>query len=380
VSISYADALELALQAMRRGEDPESVVARWPEHADALRDDLRLRDSLQRYGATLPQAADAARTAASTRLMAQLQAGRTARIQAQSRPLPWYRRFGLPRLAAATAVVALALIAVGFFSLRGGGTNTAEAATLEGVVLDNTDGNLTIQTLDTLEQVTVPADAQVSTADGSRISLDGIQVGQVVQVNGLRRKGVVQAARIQRLADDVSKWCNDDSVPCQTLADKLNQAEQQCRDHPAICGAQIQRVTELRDRVAALAVLNNLKTRCQNREANACQAVVTFCEQHLDLCGGVVPQLPSQDGQGGSLRDRLNELQQQCDQRDTAACRRLQQFCDNNPGVCGNTTPASPDTAPNVTPDASSRSDSRPVTASPTREPRPTLTPVRRPR
>ncbi len=352
MSISYEDALDLAIESLRRGDDLESVIARWPEHGPALRDDLTAHASLRRYGSAMPQASDAARTAASTRLMAQLQAGRTARIEAQQRPVPWYRRFGLPRLIAATAVVVLALIAVGFFSLNGKGGTTAEAATLEGVVVDNTDGNLTIQTLDTLEQVTVPADTQVSTADGSPIALNGIQVGQVVTVNGLRRKGVVQAARIQRIADDVATWCNDDSARCQTLANSLNQAEQSCIAHPAACATQVQRVTELRTRVAGLAILSDLKTRCKNGESTACAAIVTYCQAHLDICGGQVPQAPAQDnGNSTNLRDRLKALQDACNGRDTAACRRVDQLCTNNPGLCKDVAPA-PDTAPSTGPAA----------------------------
>ncbi len=208
-------------------------------------------------------------------------------------------------------------------------------------MVDNADGSLTIQTLDTLEQVTVPAGTQVSTADGAPIALNGIQVGQVVTVNGLRRKGVVQAARIQRIADDVSTWCNDDSARCQTLSNSLNQAEQACIARPAACATQVQRVTDLRNRVAGLAVLADLKTRCKNGESTACAAIVTYCQAHLDVCGGQVPAVPTQDnGNGTNLRDRLKTLQDACNGRDTAACRRVEQLCTNNPGLCKDITPS----------------------------------------
>ncbi|HEX5368745.1 MAG TPA: hypothetical protein VFY10_04945, partial [Dehalococcoidia bacterium] len=153
--------------------------------------------------------------------------------------------------------------------------------------------------------------------------------------------GVVQAARIQRIADDVSTWCDDDSARCQTLSNSLSQAEQKCQAHPAACATQVQHVTELRARVAGLAVLSDLKTRCKNDESTACAAIVTYCQAHLDVCDGQVPQLPAQNnGQSSNLRDRLKSLQEACNGRDSTACKRVEQLCSNNPGLCNGDTPA----------------------------------------
>ena len=170
MTMRYEDILEEAIAAIRNGEDLERVLARVPEHADALRDDLRLAAAVRNYaGAIAPSAT--ARTDANQRLMSTLQAERTAHPSGS--PSPSTGRGlgggGLPRFAMAAAVVLVAFVALATLDRDNG--PTVEAATIEGVVLGNTEGSLTVQTLDALEQVTVPSDAAVSDAAGASIEL-----------------------------------------------------------------------------------------------------------------------------------------------------------------------------------------------------------------
>ena len=120
----------------------------------------------------------------------------TAERQAASKPRWSFLGARLPRYVMAAVVVAVAVLGAGLL-LRAAG-QSAEAATIEGVVVDNSGGTLTVQTLDALEQVEVPAGTSVSDVAGAQIGLGGIEVGQVVVVDVQRRGKDVVAQRIQR--------------------------------------------------------------------------------------------------------------------------------------------------------------------------------------
>ena len=78
--ISYNDALEDCLDVMRSGGDLRNAVARYPQHAEALSDDVRIAYALRRaaFSVVPPEGAE---TRAALRLTSAL---REARGDAQT--------------------------------------------------------------------------------------------------------------------------------------------------------------------------------------------------------------------------------------------------------------------------------------------------------
>ena len=328
MTMRYEDALEAAIVAVRNGEDLERVLARIPEHADALRDDLRITAALRNYARTVAPSADA-RTDANQRLMATLQAERAASKTLSARR-HWLSA-GLPRLAMAAAVVLVAFAAFAVLDRDSG--PTVEAATIEGVVLGNTDGSLTVQTLDALEQISVPDDAAVSDATGASIDLARIEPGEVVVIEGQRRGGSVVARQVARLVANIETWCNDASDRCEVLTDRLRDLERGCEDRPVACRISLREINQLRMRAAESARLEGLKGRCRADRAFGCEELASFCRDHPALCANVAPMIPSPST---DIRERIRRLLQACQQGDAAACRQLTQLCQDNAGVCPN--------------------------------------------
>ena len=283
--MTYSDALALALDAVRGGEPLEDVVARLPQHAARLRADVVLTREVSRFATAVRPPSDQARASAAAGLQGQLRASRAA--AAEAKPVgrrPWLRRApALPRLAAfAVAVAALALAAVAL--LPGGDGRTVEAAVLEGVVIERDGDSLTIQTLDALEQIFVPADTPISDVAGVRIAFDRISVGEVVVVAVQRSRGSVVAQQVAKLQESIDVWCSDASERCRVLADRLDAAEADCRLEPRACQAFVERLAELRLRATDVASLEELKARCRSGNATACESLVAFCRAHSAIC------------------------------------------------------------------------------------------------
>ena len=337
MTLRYEDALEEAIAAVRKGETLADVLARTPEHASALGEDLRLTAAVRSYARTVAPSGNA-RTAANQRLMATLQAERTAATKPARIDSRW--KAPLPRFAIAAAVVAVAFFA--FAALDRSNSPTVEAATIEGVVLENEDGSLTVQTLDALEEITVPSDAAVSDAEGATIGLDGIAPGEVVRIQAQRRGQAVVAQRVARLVANIETWCNDDSERCNVLTDRLHELEQNCQDRPVACRIALQEINQLRVRAAQTARLESLKTRCRAGGPFACEELATFCREHPDLCVNVAPIIPSLSP---DLRERVRQLLQSCQQGEAVACRQLTQVCQDNRDVCPNSPARRPNTS-----------------------------------
>jgi hypothetical protein len=250
----------------------------------------------------------------------------------------------MPRLALAAAVVALAFIA--FSVVDSGNGSSVEAATIEGVVLGNSDGALTVQTLDSLEEVTVPDNVAVSDASGGSINLQGINPGEVVLIQAQRRDGAIVARRVERLVENIDTWCSDNSNRCETLSQQLQQAADQCSNRPIACRAVLQQIDQLRLRAADVARLESLKTRCRTGGANACQELANLCRDNTDICANLAPVLPP--SAPGAIRERLRDGLDACRTGDAAECRELANFCQNNPGTCPTTAGKRPNAGSNT--------------------------------
>jgi hypothetical protein len=329
MTMRYEDALDAAITAIRNGEDLERVLVRVPEHSDALRDDLRLTAAVRNYARMVAPPA-AARTDANQRLMATLQAEHTHGSASPSTGRGTGRGV-LPRFAIAAAVVLLAFVA--FAALDRDSGPTVEAATIEGVVLGNADGSLTVQTLDALEQISVPAGAAVSDATGASIELGRIESGEVVVIQAQRRGDSVVARQVARKVANIETWCNDASDRCEVLTDRLRDLEEGCKDRPVACRISLREINQLRMRAAETARLEGLKGRCRADGVFGCEELASFCREHQALCANVAPIIPSPST---DIRERVRQLLQACQQGEASACRQLTQLCQDNAGVCPN--------------------------------------------
>src|SRR4051794_24142455 len=108
--ITYEDALQACLDAVRAGRDQHTAVAAYPEHAERLREELQLATSIRSLSPQLPPISGRA----SIQLQAQLAEARRARPTAAEPGV--LRRIGrwpaLLRGAGLATAAALAAVAV----------------------------------------------------------------------------------------------------------------------------------------------------------------------------------------------------------------------------------------------------------------------------
>lgn len=369
MTISYEEALNRCLEAVRQGRDLADVIAALPErYTERLRQDATLAAQVGRYAATVPAPGVDARRLASTRMLSELNAARLAR----NAPAPsgGWAGFGLPRFTIAGFVLAAVLVGVSFLlTTSNGGDGIVEAATVEGVVVANGAGSLTVQTLSSLEEVTIPGDAELSDETGASLDLASIEVGQVVLIRGQRPPGGhVLAANVQRLLNGLPGWCTDAPARCRQIGVNLQQAQERCRANPQTCPMLQERVEPLIRQVGDIAALEELKQRCRESGEGNCQEFTALCRRHPDLCIAPNPPEPVID-RVDEARDRLQALQRLCDQRDTKACRQIAQICASHPVLCPEpprppiTRPNAPIDRPAVEPTTSSRPQPTATTA-----------------
>jgi hypothetical protein len=331
--ISYQEALSRCIEAVHNGRNLDEVIASLPgRYTQRLRQDAALTAAVRRYAASVSPPAETARRLASARMQAELSAVRAAS------PTPsggFWAGFGLPRFAIAGVALAAVLVGVSFLlATSKGGDGTVEAATLEGVVLASGDGSLTVQTLDTLEEVTIPLDALLSDESGAQLDLASIEVGQVVVVHGNRPVGgPVSAIKVQRVLNGLPGWCTDAPARCRQIAQNLQQAQQRCRANPQTCPALQQRIDALISEVTDVAALEELKQRCRETGEDSCQDFTALCRIHPEICIAPDPPAPIID-RIEEARDRLQSMQRLCAQRDTKACRQVAQICAAHPALC----------------------------------------------
>jgi hypothetical protein len=371
--MGYHEALNRCLEAVAEGRDLEAVIASLPaRHHDRLRADATLADALRSNASSVPPPSGTAEMNALSRLNAELRSARAEREVAASRR---GGLFGLPRFALAGVALAALLLGAAFIIApnRDGGS-TVEAAEFEGVVVANDDGSLTVQTLDTLEEVMVPLDAQVVDENGTVLGVGAIQAGEVVFVSGNReRGGPVLAHAVRRRLDGLPGWCDENADRCRQIAQNLEDAQERCRHDPEVCRLLHDRAADVIGRVADVIDLEDLKQRCQDAGGDQCRDITAFCRDHPDACMPASPGPPID--RIDDARNRMQELDGMCSDRDTGACRRIAEICDQHPVLCAETPqpPRAPvttdDPAPSPTPVAS------PTATSQDTRPEPTATP-----
>jgi hypothetical protein len=343
--LPYEEALNRCLEALREGRELEDVIASMPEgYAPRLRDDIALTLELRRRSAALPPPDGSAERMALARMQSELSGLRVSRLVAQQ---TWRGRLALPRLALVGVFFAFVLAGAALLLLPSDGyDSTVEAATLEGVVVASGEGNLVVQTLDSLEEVTVPLDAQLADETGGELDLASIEVGHVVLVEGNRRDGgPVLAANVRRLLNGIPGWCTDAPARCRQIAQSLRQSWERCRDNARACRLLQDRVDALIEQAGTIAELEDLKQRCSDSELQSCQDIVSRCRVDPALCVASDPPRPALD-RLEDARERLQALQRQCAQRDTSACRQVGQICAAHPVLCPGDSPRAPDSRP----------------------------------
>jgi hypothetical protein len=330
----YTEALSICIDALRKGATLEEALTRVPSrYHQRLRVELETVQSLQLVAAGVAEPANEGAASASMRFRTELAELRAAR-EAKASAGIWT----LPRVGAIAAVV-IAVLAFGlFFGLRAD-DQTVEAATIEGVVVESNSGAITLQTLDTLEQVTVPRGALISDG-GAAIDLGSIQPGQVVLVKGNRlAQGAVAARTVDRVAAGLQAWCAHQGDRCQQLEHRLQETKQRC-EGAARCVVAKERLAPLLERLGELAVLEDLGQKCRELPAD-CLDLVLFCRAHDGICGG--PGLAPPSGERPEeTRERLRSLDERCRQGEVERCRQLGLACGNHPALCQEDVPARP--------------------------------------
>jgi hypothetical protein len=332
----YTEALSSCIDALRKSATLEEALTRVPSrYHHRLRQELQTVQSLQRVAAGVAEPAKEGATSASMRFrreLAELRAAREARALSG--------RIWSPARVGAVAALVIAVLAFGlFFGFKADGP-TVEAATVEGVVVESKSGAITLQTLDTLEQVTVPRGALISDVGGAAIDLGSIEPGQVVLVRGNRvAQGTVAARTVDRGAAGLQTWCVNQSDRCQQLELRLQETKQRC-EGAARCLVAKERLAPLLERLGELAVLEDLGQKCREFPAD-CRDLVRFCRAHDGICGGSA--LPAPAGERPEeARERLRSLDERCRQGEVERCRQLGQACGSHPALCPEDLPARP--------------------------------------
>ncbi len=345
--MKYRDALEICLNEAQDERDLEAAIGAFPEHADRLRSDVALSVTLRRASEALPGAPVEVSARALLVLERELQTVRDERMHRPSTGAavaPTDSFFGLPRFAPAlmTLVLLVSLGVLGVFAggpgaLGLGGVSKVEALTFEGVVVESADGQLLLQTESNLEQISLPSDTILLSADGA--NLTGVSAGQVVVVTAKRLpKGPVTATRIQlQAAATVEALCSESIERCERLEQRLEQITDACPSRPASCEAQRLRLNAMRMRVAVAVRFAALKERCREGELAACRELADLCRARDDACAGIerrLLELSDVPPAGVDAEERLAGLRTACQEGRPAACTELRQLCEAHPLLC----------------------------------------------
>jgi len=276
--VKYEDLLEDCLAAIRRGEEPERLIAAHPGHAAQLRLDLATAGSVRGVVRELPAPSDAR---ARQRLRADLAAQREAVAGRRS-------FFGRLRLmpAPALAVIAVAVIAlVATLAVVTMPGNTAEAS-IEGVVIENDGATLTLQTESGVQSIGLDEAGSVSNQSGASVTLESLEPGQLLRVRGKERDdGELLARRIElRNTEELPVWCERFADVCAQLEKVIAERVAEClRDGPS-CEGLRSRYELLRERVNFVERLRDLRDRCESGTAPACREVQQTCESGRPVC------------------------------------------------------------------------------------------------
>ena len=287
---SYDDVLDEYIEAARTGADVQPILDANLANAVRLREDLRLTTDLRALATSLPPTDDARREQYASRLRSEIRV--RSRSKAAPAARPWLR---LPMLAgAAVAVVLLAIGVLGPLSGVVNLTGEADAATIEGIVLDYSNGVLSLQTANGVEDVQVDASATIESEPGVSANPTGFTVGELVRIKAQREAaGVLRAKQIlRRQGETLVSWCISHGIAC-VRAEQQQQARitAVCTQETVACNRLREQLEYMRSQRVLGERFVTLRDRCQAREAVACRELLRVCDQYPLLCKSLPARL-----------------------------------------------------------------------------------------
>jgi hypothetical protein len=374
--MDYRTAFEETLTAVRGGASLESRLAVHPEHADRLREDMALVEETAAYQESITPPSEDEAWSRFERDLGEL------RERRQSARAPRHVALPMPLLRNATiaAVLAVATFAVFSFLDGSGGViddaGEAEAARVEGIVVENIDGVMTVQTAYGLEEVRIDPDAFLADNVGQRLSATAIEPGQIVFIEGQRlAASIVVARRLDLGASALTRrWCAENAARCREVEALLNQAADGCVAGAPACERIRVRIRELTQDLPQVSLLDEARERCEQSD-EACRELLLLCQNRPDICealrDGIVKRAT------GSEAERLRLISQRCLAGDAAACRELRQICAMSGFGCRISDRAAPaPSRPALQPTPARPAAATPTTAPADRMVRPTATPT----
>jgi hypothetical protein len=289
--ISYEEALNDCLEVIHTGGAIGQAVARYPEHIEALRDDLRIAYALRRAALSVAPP-EGAETRASLRLANAL---REARAEAQparragAAPFGWLSGALRPVAVVGLAVVALivfGLSATGSLSSPFSGATSAEAATVEGVVVENSNDTLTLETPQGLTRVDLRQKPTIQDDALKLLTVADLEAGQVVRIEAKKTAQGLVAKKVDRKPINILKnWCAENGDACHEVAPRLEAVSLQCRPGDQQCQRIQQSVQDLQAGLKQLSQrILDLKNRCNDRDGAACRQLMMLCKDHQLVC------------------------------------------------------------------------------------------------
>lgn len=312
--ISFNDALEDCLAVMRSGGDLQSAVARYPHYNAELRDDVRIAYALRRaaFRVVPPEGAE---MRASMRLTNALREARTeAQPASRTGSFGWLTGALRPLAVAGVAVVALIVFGLGATGTLNnplGGATSAEASTVEGVVVENRNGTLTLETPQGLTKVDLNQKPTIQDDAAKLLTISDIEAGQLVSVQAKKTpQGALIAQQVNRKpVNTLQNWCTDNGDACHEVAPRLEAVTNQCKPGDQQCQRIQQSVTNLQNGLRELTQrILDLRNRCvDSREQAACRLLAQACKDHPILCS----ELKIRPPQGGPNQNNPNSGNQQ---------------------------------------------------------------------
>jgi hypothetical protein len=190
----------------------------------------------------------------------------------------------------AGVALALALLVAGVLGSLTGAislTGEADAATVEGIVLDYSDGVLSLQTENGIKDVQVDANATIEDEAGAGTNTTGFSSGELVRVKVQRAAaGVLRAKQIlRRHGEALATWCSRHAGEC-SRAEQLQESRiaGACTQETVACRRLREQLDELRSQRVLGERFVALRDRCQAREPLACRELLRICDQYPLLC------------------------------------------------------------------------------------------------
>jgi hypothetical protein len=182
-----------------------------------------------------------------------------------------------------------------------GGATSAEASTVEGVVVENRNGTLTLETAQGLTKVDLNQKPTIQDDAAKLLTISDLEAGQVVRIEAKKTpQGALIAKQVDRKAlNTLQDWCTDNGDACHEVAPRLENLTNQCRVGDQQCQRIQQSVTDLQKGLKELTQrIIDLKNRCvDSREQAACRQLMQVCQDHPILCAELKVR-PAQAGQG----------------------------------------------------------------------------------